>query len=81
MHISIRTGVQKGDIGGQKYDCILLKKILFQLNFKHKGHLYTNCLFYILNNHCKSPVFQFLPCDIPMHIAILAGVQIGHPGS
>ena len=77
MHVSIRTGVEKGQIGGYKNVCILLKEVLLKLNFKHKGHVYTNCLFYILDNYWKRRIFQFLPCGIPMHIPILTGVQIG----
>ena len=55
------------------------KKVLLKLNFERKGDLYANDFFYFLDICCKRRLFQFLPCGIRMHIAILTGVQIGHP--
>ena len=57
MHVSIQTGVEKRQIGGYKNVCILLKEVLLKLNLKRKGHVFTNCLFYILDNYCKPRLF------------------------
>ena len=39
IHLSIRTGVEKGDIRRYKNGCVLLKELLLKLNFKHKSHV------------------------------------------
>ena len=76
MHMSIRTGVLKRHIGAKKWLCFA-KKVLLKLNCERKGDLYANDFFYFLDICCKRRLFQFLPCGIRMHIAILTGVQIG----
>ena len=78
MHMSISTGILKQHIGAKKCLCFS-KKVLLRLNFERKGDLYANDFFYFLDICCKRRLFQFLPCGIRMHIAILTGVQIGHP--
>ena len=57
MHVSIRTGVEKGQIRGYKNVGILLKEVLLKLNLKHKGHVFTDCLLDILDNYCKHCLF------------------------
>ena len=59
---------------------ILRKDILLKCKFQDKGHLYGNCLFYILSIYYKCLLFQFLRCCIRMHIPILKGVQNGNSG-
>ena len=59
-----KQGLKKNTFAAEKNGCILLKEVLLKLNFKHRGHLFTNCLFYILDNYCKRCLFQFLPCGI-----------------
>ena len=80
MHVSIRTGVEKGHIRGCNNDCVVLKELLLfcKLNFKHKSHVEATWLFCILDNFCKCRPLQSLLCGIRMHIAILTGVQIEH---
>ena len=68
----------KNDILMAKKWLYFAKKVLLRLNFERKGHLYANCLFYILDICCKSRLFQLLPCGIRMYIAILTGVGKGH---
>ena len=45
--------------------------------FREKGHLYANCLFYILIIYCKYILFRFLSGGIRMQIPILTEVQQG----
>ena len=56
----------------------MLKNIFLKLNFQHKGHLYTNSLFYILDIYCKRLLFQFLRCAIRLDIPFLTGFQKRH---
>ena len=49
----------------------------FKLLFRDEGHLYANCLPYILTIHPKCHRFSFFSRGIRMHIAILTGVQSG----
>ena len=78
MHISILTVVLKRHIRTKKWLCFA-KKVLLKLNFERKGDLYANDFFYFLDICCKRRLLQFLPCGVRMDIAILTGVQIGHP--
>ena len=54
----------KKDILAAKKAHVLLKNVLFKLNFQDEGHLDSNFLIYILTNHCVNP--------------ILTGFQKGH---
>ena len=74
MHISTQTGVQIGQLRRWENGQILIKKLLWKLLFQDEGHLYGNCLFYILSIYCKCPLYQFLSRNIRMHIFILTGV-------
>ena len=47
------------------------------LNYQDEGHLYANCLLYVLTIYPKYLLLQFLTCGIRMHIPILTGVQNG----
>ena len=50
MHISILTGVQNGRISLQRNNHIFLKNVPFEpFFFRDEGHLYANCLAYILS--------------------------------
>ena len=51
------------------------KKIFLKFIFWDEGHLYPNCLFYILTAYCKCLLFLFLGCGIHMHIPILTRAQ------
>ena len=55
-----------------------LKNVLLKLNFKDEGHLYGNCLFYILSFCLTFLLFLFFSCCIRMHIPILTKVKKGH---
>ena len=60
-----------------KRECFLLKNVPFEGSFLDEGHLYANCLFYIVSIYRKCFLFQFLCCAIHMHIPILREVQNG----
>ena len=45
------------------------------VKFWDEGHLYSNCLFYILTIYRKCLLFQFLDCAVCMQIPILREVQ------
>ena len=75
MDISIITGVQNGRTSLWKSSHILLKTFFFRLYFRNEGHLYANCLFYILPIYYNCLLSQFLSGRIRMHIPILRGVQ------
>ena len=60
MHIPILTGVQNVRISRWRIGHILIKLLLLKLIFQNEGHLYGNCLFYILPIYCKFLLFQFL---------------------
>ena len=51
---------------------------LFKPFYAEEGHLYANCLFYILTIYAKCLLFQFLSGGTLMHIAIFTGVQNGY---
>ena len=54
------------------------KKCFFlKLIFRDEGHLYVNCLLYILNFHSKCLLFKFSIRGIHMQIPILTVVQNG----
>ena len=48
-----------------------------KLFFRDEGHLYANCLFYILTINPKCHPFQFFNRGIRMYIPILRGIQNG----
>ena len=48
-----------------------------KLIFWDKGHLYANCLFYIVDIYFKYLLLQFFRCGIGMLILILTFVQKG----
>ena len=48
-----------------------------KLDFWDDGHLYANCLFYIVDIYCKCLHLQFLRCGIGMRIPILTLAQKG----
>ena len=48
-----------------------------KLFFRDEGHLYANCLFYILTINPKCNPFQFFNRGIRMYIPILTGVLHG----
>ena len=48
-----------------------------KLFFRDEGHLYANCLFYILTINPKCHPFQFFNRGIRMYIPILTGVPHG----
>ena len=75
IRIPILTGVQNKHISRRKDSVFLLKMFFLKLVFHDVGHLYAKCLFYILTIYAKSLIYQFLSCDIRMHIPILTGVQ------
>ena len=77
IQISILTKVRNGCIGLQNESVLLLKSVPFEGSFRDEGHLYANCLFYILSIYRKCFLFQFLCCAIHMHIPILREVQNG----
>ena len=52
----------------------LLKYVLLKLNVQEEGHVYANCLLYILTIYRKWFPFQFLGGNIRMQIPILARV-------
>ena len=58
-------------------NCSLLKNVLLMLEFHDEGHLYSNCLFYILTIYHKCLLFQFLGSLICMQIPFLTEVQNG----
>ena len=51
-----------------------------KLNFQEEGHLYANCILYILTFCHKWHLFQFLGYGIRMQIIILTGVWKRHSG-
>ena len=53
------------------------ENVPFKLNFQNEGHLYTNCLFFILSFRLKCLLFQFVSRGICVHIPIVAGFQNG----
>ena len=63
----------------RKKNChILLKNFFFfKLYFQDEGDLYANSLFNVLTLYHKCYLFQFLSCDIRMHVPTLTGVQNG----
>ena len=76
VHISILTGVQNVRFSRSINGHTLTKTLLLKLIFQDEGHLYGNCLFYILSIYYKFLLFfQFLSSSIRMHIPILTGVQ------
>ena len=48
-----------------------------KLIFQDEGHLYGNCLFYILTIYRECFLFQFLGYGTRMHVSILTGFQNG----
>ena len=60
---------------------ILLKNLLLTPIFQDDGHLYANCLFYVLSFCLKCLIFQFLNRDIGTQIAILTGIENGRISS
>ena len=77
IQISIRTKVQNGCISLRKESFLCWKMFSLKFLFRDEGHLYANCLFYILSIYRKCFPFQFSCCGIHMHIPILRGVQNG----
>ena len=71
----------KKDTLAAKNGYVLLKNILFKLNFQDEGHLDSNFLIDILTTHRECLLFQFLSRDICMDIATLTGVQKEHINS
>ena len=71
MHISIVTQARKGRISDWKHGYILLKNGLLKFNFWDQGHLYANCLLYILNICCKRLLFLIRNRGICMHIPMI----------
>ena len=63
MHIPFVTEVQKGHITGWKSDHNLLKNAFLKLNIQDEGHLFSNCLFYILTIF-RNFLFQLSGCGI-----------------
>ena len=78
MHIVFLTGVQNGRIRRSKNVLILIKNVLLKMNFQNEGHSDAHCLLYVLSIYRKCFLFQFLGCDIRMHIPILIAVEKGH---
>ena len=54
---------------------IIPNKILLKLNFKHEGHLFLNCLFYIMTIFGKYLSIQFSGCGIRIQILIRTEAQ------
>ena len=77
IQISIRTKVQNGCISLRKESFLCWKMFSLKFLFRDEGHLYANCLFYILSIYRKFFLFWFLCCGIRMHIPILRWVQNG----
>ena len=77
MRIPILTGVKKEGISRWKDSVFLLKMFFLKLLFRNEGHMYANCLFYILPFFFKHFLSQFLSRGIYMNIPILTGVQNG----
>ena len=78
MYIPILTGIQKKLESHQKDSVFFAKQcFIWKLLFCDEGHLYANCLFYILNIYPKCLLFEFLSADIRIHIPILTGVENG----
>ena len=80
IHIPILTGVQSGGTSLQKKLSHFAKKpffFFFKPYFQDEGDLYANSLFNVLTLYHKCYLFQFLRCDIQMHIPMLTGVQNG----
>ena len=48
-------GLKKDTLAAKKGH-VLLKNVLFKLNFQDEGHLDSNFLIYILTNHCVNPI-------------------------
>ena len=79
IHISILTGVQIGSTSLEKKTVTFCLKtfFFFKLYFQDEGDLYANSLFNVLTLYHKCYLFQFLSCDIRMHVPMLTGVQNG----
>ena len=77
MQISILTKVQNGWISLRKESVLWLKMFPLRVLFRNEGHLYANCLFYILSIYRKCFLFQFLCYGIRMQIPIQREVQNG----
>ena len=54
MYIPILAGVQKGHYSGQEHGYILLKNVLFQINFLVESQLYANCYFHVADSQILS---------------------------
>ena len=82
MYIPIITVVQNGhNSGGLGKGHILLKNVLWQINFQVEGQLYVICCLHIITFQYKSFHFWFLNRGICMDIPILTGAQKGQISS
>ena len=74
MHIVTLAGIQNG----RKKESYFAKECFFEVYFSDEGHLFANCLFYILSLCLTCLHFQIRTRGIRIHISIQTGVQKRH---
>ena len=77
IYIPILTGSKWRHKSQKELSHFAKKPFFFKFYFQDEGDFYANSLFNALTLYHKCYLFQFLDCDIRMHIPILTGIQNG----